>query len=220
MSAAPGGEEFAQAHELIKRLMQRPGSWMGRQSPASIAPLTIEEAYELADAIDSGERSAIADELADLLTHLLYYALLTERDFDLNLTDIARATCEKLLRRHPSLADPETEDPDWEAVKAEERRSRGGQRAPEHNLPGLMLAVRALRRGDASAIECSPEHIASLVRCVESAGDQPGRSAALGDLLLACTALAHNFRLEPDWALRRRIQEGPANRNSDDQIRK
>ena len=205
MSSPPGGDALIQAQELIERLMRRPGSWMGRQSPASIAPLTIEEAYELADAIDSGSRSAIADELADLLTHVLYCALLTERDFDLNLTDIARTTCEKLLRRHPSLADSEAEDPDWEAIKTEERRSRGKRQASEQNLPGLMLAIRALRRGEADAVECTPEHIASLVRQVESADDACGRNNALGDLLLACTALAHNFRLEPDWALRRRV---------------
>src|SRR5690606_28129291 len=123
------------------------------QDFASIAPYTIEEAYEVADAIDRGDRAALKEELGDLLLQVVFHARMAEEAGAFDFEDVAGAIADRMERRHPpvfgapSVADAESQTRAWEEQKAEERRARAlaeGRR--ESALDGVGLALPALMR--------------------------------------------------------------------------
>jgi len=192
--------------------------WDREQNFATIAPYTIEEAYEVADAIERGDMTALKDELGDLLLQVVFHARMAEEDGGFAFDDVANAISDKMIRRHPHvfgdtvIATVAAQNEAWEAHKAAER---GPQ---ESVLDGVALAYPALLRAakiskraarigfdwpDArSVIAKINEEVAEIE--AEMAGANRDRlEDEIGDLLFAAANLARKFDIEPETALRR-----------------
>jgi ATP diphosphatase len=199
--------------------------WDIEQDFASIAPYTIEEAYEVADAIARGDMAALRDELGDLLFQVVYHARMAEEAGAFAWDDVIGAISEKMIRRHPHVFGDESRDKtadqqtaDWERAKADER-ARAGKQAGERagalagvavGLPALTRAVklqnRAARVGfdwpDAGAVlDKVAEETAELVEA-QGAGDAGRVAEEYGDLMFVMANLARHLRVDPEAALR------------------
>ncbi|OYW86495.1 MAG: nucleoside triphosphate pyrophosphohydrolase, partial [Sphingobium sp. 32-64-5] len=109
-------------------------SWDRQQSFRTIAPYTIEEAYEVADAIEREDMAALCDELGDLLLQTVFHARIAEEAGHFAYQDVIDAICAKMTRRHPHIFGDDDASPGWEAIKAAERRS--GEDADPSALAG------------------------------------------------------------------------------------
>lgn len=211
--------------ELMARLRSPDGGcpWDVEQTFATIAPHTIEEAYEVADAIDHGDMAHLQDELGDLLFQVVFYAQMADEQGDFDFHDIAAGITEKMIRRHPHVfgtqsgidtADAQTVN--WEAVKAEERKAKAGDQKQgalddvSRGLPALMrankLQKRAARVGfdwpDAAPVfDKFREELAELEAEVGT-GDAKALDHEVGDLLFTCVNLARKLGIDPETALR------------------
>src|SRR5215218_5086580 len=129
----------------IMRRLRDPATgceWDREQSFATIAPYTIEEAYEVADAIARGDMDALADELGDLLLQVVFHAQMAAAAGHFTLEDVISRICDKLERRHPHIFGDSAHSPGWEEIKAAERK-----KAPDASaLAGVALALPALER--------------------------------------------------------------------------
>lgn len=151
---------------LMARLRdpERGCAWDVQQSYASIVPYTIEEAYEVADAVERGDRADLRDELGDLLLQVVFQARIAEEEGAFRFADVAEAICAKLIRRHPHVFDasgdflpPERRPTDpaaikaaWETIKARERaeKAAAGKTEAAGPLAGVSRALPALARAD------------------------------------------------------------------------
>lgn len=191
--------------------------WDLQQDFASIAPHTIEEAYEVADAIERGDLAALRDELGDLLFQVAFHARLASERGAFAFDDVVEAICDKLTRRHPHVfadavvADAAEQTRAWERMKREERAARGEAGALA-DVPLALPALSRARKLGARASEAGfdwpdaagprakiDEELAELDR----AGDGAARDAELGDLLFSIVNLARHLDLDPESALRR-----------------
>lgn len=127
--------------------------WDQRQTYASIVPYTLEEAYEVADAIQRGDMQELRDELGDLLFQTVFYSQIAREQGHFDFDDVARGICDKMIRRHPHVfADAQYNDDEqlrqaWEAKKAEERSVRSDG-APPSQMDGVARALPALIRAE------------------------------------------------------------------------
>ncbi|MBF9060481.1 nucleoside triphosphate pyrophosphohydrolase [Rhodobacterales bacterium HKCCSP123] len=195
--------------------------WDVEQSFATIAPYTIEEAYEVADAIERQAWDELKGELGDLLFQSVFHARMAEEAGLFDLDDVAGAIADKMIARHPHVfgADSnaksaEQQVQDWEAVKAAERaaRARGGVLDDvAHGLPALMraekLQKRAARVGfDWPEIGMVIDKIAEEARELSEAREtlpQDKIDEEMGDLLFVMANLARHLKVDPETALRR-----------------
>ena len=184
--------------------------WDRVQDFASIAPYTIEEAYEVADAIDRDDMHGLADELGDLQLQIVFHAQMATEAGHFTLDDVLIRICDKLERRHPHIFGDASESPGWEALKAAERSTTLDQSA----LAGVALALPALERAnklqkraartgfdwpDATGARAKvDEELAEL----DAEQEQGRREEELGDLLFAVVNLARKLKIEPEAALR------------------
>jgi uncharacterized protein YabN with tetrapyrrole methylase and pyrophosphatase domain len=176
--------------------------WDLEQDFASIAPYTVEEAYEVADAIARGDLAELRDELGDLLLQVVYHARMAEEGGHFDLADVAAAICDKLVRRHPHVfgdarvADSEAQTRHWEAMKAEERRARrrGGV------LDDVPLALPALARAQKLQRRAARAGLDALLP--EPTGTPVGDARALGERLFALADAARRAGLDAEAALR------------------
>jgi len=195
--------------------------WDLEQTFDTIAPYTIEEAYEVADAIARGSLPELRDELGDLLLQVVYHARMAEEAGAFALPDVIRAVSDKMVRRHPHVFGDEQGDKtaeqqtaDWERLKAAERAARpataGALAGVAAGLPALTRAVklqdRAARVGfdwpDATAVlDKIAEETAELVEA-RDAGDDARVAEEYGDLMFVMANLARHLRLDPEAALR------------------
>jgi MazG family protein len=197
-----------------------------KQSFATIAPYTIEEAYEVADAIARDDLDGLKDELGDLLLQVVYHAQMAAEDDRFAFADVVDAITAKMIRRHPhifedaSLRESFESSGVWERIKAEEKSERGGTAGASIlddvplALPGLTRAVklqsRAARVGfDWPSLEPvlakAEEEIGELKVAIasEGAGAAPGKVAEeFGDLLFVMANLARHLSIDPEDALR------------------
>jgi ATP diphosphatase len=200
--------------------------WDREQDFRTNAPYTIEEAYEVADAIERADMGSLKDELGDLLLQVVFHARMAEEAGHFGFDDVAEAISDKMVRRHPhvfgdaeiapGIATGAAQNEAWEAHKAAEREATGKARSVVDGvalaLPALLRAAkisgRAARIGfdwpDARAV--IPK-IAEEIAEVEAELDAGGAPAALeeeiGDLLFAVANLARKLEVEPETALRR-----------------
>ncbi|MCB1734881.1 MAG: nucleoside triphosphate pyrophosphohydrolase [Gammaproteobacteria bacterium] len=198
--------------------------WDREQSYASIVPHTLEEAYEVADAIARGDMPELRDELGDLLFQVVFYARLGEEDGHFDFGDVVEAVVDKLVRRHPhvfgeeQVADAAAQTVAWEALKAEERASKAAQGV----LDGVSLALPALTRANKLQKRAArvgfdwpeiggvraklDEELAELdaERAPQSgaAPDAQRLHEELGDVLFSAVNLARHLRIDPEAALR------------------
>jgi MazG family protein len=196
--------------------------WDREQDFGTIAPYTIEEAYEVADAIARGDMRDLRDELGDLLFQVVFHARMAEEAGHFAFDDVARAIADKMERRHPHVfARAETRSATeqsiaWEAHKATERRDRqdaGGA------LDGVPLALPALLRAEklgkrAAGVGFDWPDVAGVVAKIREESDELGAAMAageplerieheVGDLLFAVAQLARHAGINPETALRK-----------------
>lgn len=183
--------------------------WDRVQTFATIAPYTIEEAYEVADAIATNDIGALKDELGDLLFQVFLHAKIADQAGHFALDDVASAIADKMERRHPHIFGGATERPDWEVLKATERGITGSV------LDGVALALPALSRAiqlqkraartgfDWPDAEGPRAKILEELEEVTAAEGQDAREDELGDLLFAVVNLARHFDVDPEAALTR-----------------
>jgi tetrapyrrole methylase family protein/MazG family protein/ATP diphosphatase len=194
--------------------------WDLEQTFATIAPYTIEEAYEVADAIERGDLAELKDELGDLLLQVVFHARMAEEIGAFAFEDVAKAICDKMIRRHPHVfgedgpRDAAEQTRAWEAIKAAERAAKPQTTSVldgvAANLPGLTRAAkitgRAARVGFdwpniGEVLDKLREELTELEVEIE-AGDQAKAREELGDLLFVCANLARKLDVEPEDAIR------------------
>jgi ATP diphosphatase len=193
--------------------------WDVAQSFETIAPYTIEEAYEVADAIRRGDAEDLRDELGDLLLQVVFHAQMADEKGWFGFADVADGISEKMERRHPHVfgdADIETAEAQtvaWEAQKAEERRARGQHSLMDGvaaGLPEWMRAKKLQKRaaeagfdwpGPEPVLDKLDEERGELAEALAT-GDAETIEEELGDFLFAVVNLARKLRLDPGVALR------------------
>ena len=185
--------------------------WDRQQSFATIAPFTIEEAYEVADAIARGDMEALADELGDLQLQVVFHSQMAEEAGHFTLDDVIGGICDKLERRHPHLFGGAAETPGWEAIKAAERQQKPDESAlagVAQALPALERAQKLQRRAARTGFDwpdvAGPrakidEELAEL----DAETDTAAREEELGDLLFALVNLARHLNIDAEEALRK-----------------
>ena len=196
--------------------------WDLEQSFQTIAPYTIEEAYEVADAIERQDMGALKDELGDLLLQVVFHAQMASEQQAFGFEDVAKAISDKMVRRHPhvfgseSVDSAEAQTKAWEATKAEERKAAGGSSAlagVARGLPALLrafkLQARAARVGfdwpaADGALAKLREELDELAHEM-TLGMEPSAALAeeVGDVLFSAVNLARKLGIEPEDALRR-----------------
>jgi ATP diphosphatase len=210
-SASSPGVCIDDLAEIMRRLRdpERGCPWDQVQTFATIAPYTIEEAYEVADAIERCDMEALKDELGDLQLQIVYHARMAEEAGAFALDDVMASICDKMVRRHPHVFG-NAASPGWEALKAEERSAREDKSA----LAGVAGALPALKRAEklqkrAARIgfdwpdESGPRaKIEEELAEIEAAATPDERAAEIGDLLFSVVNYARHLDVDPEAALR------------------
>jgi MazG family protein len=198
--------------------------WDIDQTFRTIAPYTIEEAYEVADAIDRNDMPALREELGDLLLQVVYHSQMASETGAFRFEDVAAAIADKMVDRHPHVfgdlkfADADTQTVAWEARKAAERAKKGGEQ-PAGSLDGVARALPALLRAEkiqkraarvgfdwktiGPVIDKIEEELGELRTEIEAGKIDPARvTDELGDVLFAVANLARHCKVDPEAALR------------------
>ena len=200
---------------MIMRRLRDPQhgcEWDSVQTFETIAPYTIEEAYEVADAIERGDMAALADALGDLQLQVVFHAQMAEDAGHFRLDDVIGRVCDKLERRHPHIfGDAEHGGHHlWEQIKAAERENSPDSSA----LAGVALALPALERAAKLQRRAArvgfdwPDAAGARLKVDEELGELDRETQAerlhdeLGDLLFAVVNLARHLKVEPEAALR------------------
>ena len=209
---------------IMARLRDRADGcpWDVEQTFATIAPYTVEEAYEVADAVERGDLSDLKEELGDLLLQVVFHARMAEEQGAFAFEDVARAINDKMVRRHPHVFADETygslaeQKEGWEQLKAAERAEKAvnGQASLLDDvpvgLPGLTRAVKLSKRAATvgfvwptvqDVVVKLHEEVGELIEEVE-AGDLEKARHELGDVLFVVANLARTLDIDPEDALR------------------
>ena len=196
--------------------------WDVEQTFATILPHTIEEAYEVADAIDNNDMAALKDELGDLLFQVVFYAQMAKEAGDFDFAAVVEAISEKMVRRHPhvfgdeTIQDAEAQTHAWEKLKRRERADIG-ENPSESALDGVIPALPALTRAfklqkraarvgfdwkTAAPIAGKVREELAEVEAEIGEGDEERLKDELGDLLFCCVNLTRKLGIDPETALR------------------
>lgn len=196
--------------------------WDVRQDFASIAPYTIEEAYEVADAIDRRDMRDLRDELGDLLLQVVFHSRMAEEKGHFAFGDVVASICDKMVRRHPHVFDDVTHDSDsarsrdWDRLKAEERAAKGeGDTSAlagiSHGLPEWQRAVKLQKRAANVGFDW-PDHEPVLAKMAEEieevrhefehGADEERLADEIGDVLFVAANLARHAKVDVSRALR------------------
>jgi len=196
--------------------------WDIEQDYKSIAPYTIEEAYEVADAIERGDMGDLEGELGDLLLQVIYYTQMGREDGCFTFETVTKAISDKMIHRHPHVFGSENRDKsahqqtiDWEKIKADERAAQGKDAARTLdgialNLPALMRAVKLQKR--AARVGFDWPHISQVVHKIAEEADElaeareslthAAQTEEYGDLLFVMANLGRHLKIDPEEALR------------------
>ena len=193
--------------------------WDVEQDFASIAPYTIEEAYEVADAIERESWDHLEDELGDLLLQVVYHCQMGSEAGHFDIASVTRKICAKMIARHPHVFGSDSRDKsaseqarDWETAKTAERTASGETRTLDGialGLPALLRAMKLQKRLAAVGFDWGnprpvldkiAEEVAELNEAFSAAND--GIEEEFGDLLFALVNLARHWGIEPEAALR------------------
>ena len=216
----------------IMAALRTPGSgcpWDLEQDFSTIAPYTIEEAYEVAEAIARGDFEDLREELGDLLLQVVYHARMAEEQDVFAFADVVEAITRKMIRRHPHVF-PDAEGKlvpaikgNWDRIKAEEKAERAARRpSTDHDSPSILSAVKAgqpaltramqLQRkasevgfdwNDPRAVLAKIREEADEIEAALDTADAEELADETGDLLFAVVNLARHVKADPELALRR-----------------
>jgi len=223
---APARDPMARLRAIMARLRDPEGGcpWDIAQDFATIAPYTIEEAYEVADAIARGDMGDLADELGDLLLQVVYHAQMAGERGAFGFDDVARAICDKMIRRHPHVFGSERDGRSaaqqtaaWEAIKAQERGAKAQERGALDGvavaLPGLTRALKLQNR--AARVGFDWPDVGGVVDKIVEEARELAHEAAQGapdpdrvedeyaDLMFTLVNLGRWLKLDPEAAMRR-----------------
>jgi ATP diphosphatase len=188
--------------------------WDREQTFATIAPYTIEEAYEVADAIQRGDLAALKDELGDLQLQVVYHARIAEEQGAFDIADVLASISAKMIRRHPHIFGDDAESPGWEVLKAAERDQAEDRSA----LAGVALALPALKRAEKIQRRAArigfdwPDSAGPRAKIdeelaeIEAAATDEERAAEVGDLLFSVVNYARHLDVDPETALREAVE--------------
>ena len=217
--------ETAKLLAIMKQLRDPAGGcpWDLEQNFSTIAPYTIEEAYEVADAIERGDFEDLKDELGDLLLQVVFHARMAEETGYFAYKDVVAAICEKMVRRHPHVFAGNTAQSagavrnSWEQIKRDERGQKSGVDKENsllddvpNALPALIRALKLQNRAAEVGFDW-PNPINVVDKIAEEAGELAEASKTMnaaktaeefGDLLFAVANLARHLKVDPEAALR------------------
>ena len=205
---------------LMTRLRDRDNGcpWDAVQTFATIAPYTIEEAYEVADAIARNDLAALEEELGDLLLQVVFHAEMAREAGAFDFDSVARGITGKMYRRHPHVfgeAEDASGPAGWEAIKEHERREKEDASSALDGvalaLPALLRAAKLQKRAARvgfdwpdmdSTLAKVDEELAELKHAIADGGDEAALAEELGDLIFACVNVARRLDIDPEQALR------------------
>jgi len=226
-SSDPTGSAFVEFVALIARL-RAPGGcpWDREQTHRSLKPMTIEEAYEVLEAIDSGDDEHLAEELGDLLLQVVFHSAIAAEEGRFTIDDVVAAVADKMVRRHPHVfGDHKADTPgevlrNWEALKTAERRAAGKDERGESSmmdgvsksLPALMEAFQMTTKAGrvgfdwpsaAGALEKLDEEAQELkTEASRASPAAPAVEEEVGDILFAAVNVARKLGVDPESALK------------------
>lgn len=191
---------------------ERGCEWDRVQTFATIAPYTIEEAYEVADAIERNDLRDLKDELGDLLLQVIFHSRMAEEAGAFDFDDVADAISDKMARRHPHIFGDASEGGHhlWEQIKAEERGAKGQASALDGiaiGLPALLRAEKLQKRAARTGFDW-PDPAGARAKIdeelaeVEAADTAHDRAEEVGDLLFAVVNWARKLGIDPEAGLR------------------
>jgi ATP diphosphatase len=213
------GEELDALLQLMRTLRAPDGCpWDREQTFATIAPFTIEEAYEVADAIGRGDLDRLRDELGDLLFQVVFHARMGEEAGKFDFAAVARSISDKLIRRHPHIfatrkaMDIEQLHVSWEAQKAQERAAAGQHGVLSdvpHALPALTRAAKLGRRAArvgfdweaAAGVRAKINEELDEIDAALAGGNLQAIADEIGDLLFTVANWARHLGVDPEHAL-------------------
>ena len=206
---------------IMARLRDRENGcpWDLEQSFNTIAPYTVEEAYEVADAIDRGDLPQLRDELGDLLFQVVFHAQMAREQGAFSFDDVVAAICDKMERRHPHvfgdahIADADAQTVAWEEQKRKERAAKGASILADVPvaLPALTRANKLGKRAAqvgfewpdvAGALDKLEEEVAELRREIKTATDRRAIEDESGDLLFSVVNVCRYLKVDPETALK------------------
>ncbi len=224
MSNAKSASSIDRLRAIMAQLRAPVGGcpWDVEQTFETIAPYTIEEAYEVEDAIRRGDMADLRDELGDLLFQVVFHAQMASEQRLFDFDDVAEGVCRKMERRHPhvfgdaSIEDARAQEMAWEAMKAKERADRAKDGAASiladvpRGLPALLRALKLQKRAarvgfdwpNADDVLAKIVEEAEEVAQAKASGDQAAIEDELGDLLFVVANLARKLDVDPETALR------------------
>jgi MazG family protein len=232
MSSAPkpaphtGQPSIDRLLEVMARLRDPENGcpWDVQQSFATIAPYTIEEAYEVAAAIEDGDLGELKDELGDLLLQVVFHARMAEEAGAFAFEDVAAAISDKMIRRHPHVFGGESAETaedvklSWEEIKAAERAEKAENTESSaldgvsKGLPALLRAAKLQKRAARVGFDWPEssqvflkidEELAELKEEIENGAEHDRIEDELGDLFFVLVNLARHLKVDPETALRR-----------------
>ena len=228
MTKRPAASSIERLLDLMARLRdpERGCPWDLEQDFATIAPHTIEEAYEVADAIDRRDLPALRDELGDLLFQVVFHAQMARERGAFDFDAVAQSIVEKMIRRHPhvfgtaSIETAEAQTRAWEEHKAVEREAQAdAEGRPPSVLEGVTVGLPALTRAlklqdraarvgfdwakAAEVLDKIAEEVLEVRAELTAGADRGHLSGEIGDLLFAVVNLARHVGVDPEGALRR-----------------
>lgn len=219
-------EAFRELARIMARLRDPDGGcpWDLEQDFSTIAPYTIEEAYEVADAIERGDMGELRDELGDLLFQVMFHSRMAEEAGAFALADVVAAINDKMIRRHPhvfgekDVRSAHEQTVAWEVMKAAERARKAAPEGPASALDGVARALPALLRAEKLQkraartgfdwTETPPifdklEEEVAEVKAAIAGGGADEIEDEVGDLLFVAANLARRLNVDPEQALRK-----------------
>jgi ATP diphosphatase len=200
-------ELLARLRAIMAQLRDPEGgcAWDRAQTFVTIAPYTIEESYEVADAIARDDMAALCDELGDLQLQVVYHAQMAAERGAFDLDDVLRAISDKMIRRHPHVFG-DTPSDGWEAIKARERAAGGALDGVARALPALLRAEKLQRRAARTGFDwpdpTGPRQKVDEELDETDKADDADRAGEIGDLLFAMVNWARHLGIDAEAALR------------------
>ncbi len=222
-------DSMKQLLDIMAQLRNPEGGcpWDLKQDFHSILPHTLEEAYEVADAIESNNRLQLRDELGDLLFQVVFYCQLAREEGSFEFADVAQTMSDKLIRRHPHVFDPKGNDlkqgavaidadqvlERWESIKQTERDAKQQHSVLDdvpNALPAMQRSAKLQKRAanvgfdwpDLNSVLASMAEELEEVQEAVASGDKDHTIKELGDLMFACVNMARHSKQDPEQVMR------------------